>query len=139
VLNDLDAAHYVQLSEVPGRFAILDEHETADTSWLLTSADGLNWTRAGHLAATVEESLGGAAGLFVTYSAQPNDVWRTTDGATWTPAQADGGIPYGAAAIPGGGYIAQAFDTLTIIKSTDGSVWSPDQGDLKGRLGLWPW
>jgi hypothetical protein len=139
VLNDLDAAHYVQLSEVPGRFAILDEHETADTSWLLTSADGLNWTRAGHLAATVEESLGGAAGLFVTYSAQPKEVWRTVDGATWTRAQVTGGIPYRAVAIPGGGYIAQAFDTLTIIKSTDGSVWSPDQGDLKGRLGLWPW
>jgi hypothetical protein len=131
-LADWRQVRYFQVGKLADRFALVWRMSDSDPGTVFTSFDGLEWTVAGHVPGVFEESLPGAAGLYVRNASDPRQGWRTVDGASWNAVTFSDGMPYSPTKLPDGGFVAQGSSSGAIIRSADGLTWTPDQGDLVG-------
>jgi hypothetical protein len=115
-------------------FASLEWRGGAGDSYVLTSPDGLSWTKSGPLPSGADASglaEAGPAGIYVR-DRDPGVAWRTLDGTSWSRVDMGGfTLPMGVTAIPGG-YVAEDPYTLTTIESGDGLTWHRYEADLPG-------
>jgi hypothetical protein len=102
------------------------------TGWkLFTSTDGVNWTDRGQLGDTVKigscnivEGLAYNAGYFFA-ACSPGNIFRSSDGLTWTKYSTVGGDTGGHMSLTyRGGKFVSYGDTGTSYQSTDGMNWT---------------
>ena len=127
------------IADLAHGFAKLEWGSSAEDSYVLTSPDGLKWTKSGPLPSGAAGAGGGAlaeagpAGIYVP-GLDPGVAWRTVDGTNWS--RVDMGrfkLPMGVAAIPGG-YVAEDPYSHTVIESSDGLSWHEYKADVSGYL-----
>jgi hypothetical protein len=137
VSSSVVSSIYIQSVDVESGAFTLIGGDGNGTGWVLTSTDGLVWTRASQIPGSTYEQ--GPAGLFSFDSyTGGRKAWHSWDGKTWTqielPVETADLVAY---SVPGGGYIAldeaSAPRNYWILRSADGLNWTVDQGNLAGE------
>ncbi len=126
------------VGRIPGGFVLAAVASRDQPGWLLTSSDGITWTRSSRMPVLATVSAGGSSvdGLWVssTGGRESGVWWETPDGATWAQVNLPAGVTQLDAAftLRGGEHVGMVVGPSVsgIVRSADGVTWRVDRGDL---------
>jgi hypothetical protein len=133
----LDGLSPTAVGRIPGGFVLAAVASQDQPGWVLTSSDGITWTRASRMPVVATVTAAGSAvdGLWVssTGGRESGVWWQTSDGATWAQMIMPAGVAQLDAAFTlGGEHVGMIVGPSTsgIVRSADGVTWKVDRGDL---------
>src|SRR5664280_912123 len=125
------------VGRIPGGFGLAAVASQDQPGWLLTSSDGITWTKSSRMPVVATITTGGSSvdGLWVsgTGGRESGVWWATLDGATWAQMIMPAGVAQLDAAFTlGGEHVGMVVGPSVsgIVRSVDGVTWKADRGDL---------